>query len=283
MNFIPSALAFLFGAEKAHAQFVDSIVNIVGSVLPNVSGASNPGGSGGMAIALLLLKEFRPVMVVAAVVLLIILGIRMIVSQDDEILDKSKGMITAMLTGIVMMFLVEPFVAAFYGVKGEVPLSPATGVQIINREVTGVINWALTFAAILAVAMIIFTAFKALVNAHKEDGIAEIRKTIFAIAVGIILIIFRELITVAVGGTLKPSPIPLIGVLVSIVNFVLSFMAFVAVLIIIYAGITMVLNFGNEERAKSARGLIVRAVVGLLVIAVSWALVNFVIASAIGA
>lgn len=63
----------------------------------------------------------------------------------------------------------------------------------------------------------------------------------------------------------------------TIVNVLLSLVAVVAVIMIIYGGIRYVLSAGEEEAAKTAKRVILYAVIGLIVIGLSAALVNFTI------
>lgn len=69
----------------------------------------------------------------------------------------------------------------------------------------------------------------------------------------------------------------LVDAVVGIINYFLSFLAILCVIIIIYSGIQLVVSVGNEEKMKKMRKIITNMVIGLLLIAFSWALVNFVV------
>jgi len=69
----------------------------------------------------------------------------------------------------------------------------------------------------------------------------------------------------------------LLDLILRIVNILLSLVALAAAIMIIYAGVKYILSAGNEEQATEAKHIIMYAVIGLLVIALSAALVNFVI------
>ena len=64
---------------------------------------------------------------------------------------------------------------------------------------------------------------------------------------------------------------------VNIVNFALGFLGLVAVVIIIYGGFTYVIAAGSEEKTGKAKKSIMYAVTGIVIILVSFALVNTVI------
>lgn len=66
---------------------------------------------------------------------------------------------------------------------------------------------------------------------------------------------------------------------VNIISWVLGIMALIAVALIIFAGFIAATSQG-EERGEKAKQVIVAAVIGLVIILISWAIVVFVIGSA---
>jgi hypothetical protein len=77
---------------------------------------------------------------------------------------------------------------------------------------------------------------------------------------------FAEGITVG-GGNLT-------NLVVLITNYVLGFLGLVAITAIIYAGILYVANFGNDELTGKAKNIITYVAIGIVVILMSYALVN---------
>lgn len=63
--------------------------------------------------------------------------------------------------------------------------------------------------------------------------------------------------------------------IVEIINFALSFVALVAVIVIIIAGLMFLFSFGNETTIQRAKKVIIYAVVGLLVIFFAIVIVSF--------
>lgn len=63
----------------------------------------------------------------------------------------------------------------------------------------------------------------------------------------------------------------------AIINIALGFVALIAVIMIIYAGFKWITAGGNEETVKEARGNIRNAVIGIVVIMLSYAIINFVV------
>lgn len=63
---------------------------------------------------------------------------------------------------------------------------------------------------------------------------------------------------------------------VSVVNYFLAFLGLLAVGYIIYAGILMVTGEGEEDSLTKGRKIILYAIIGIVVIFLSWTIVNFV-------
>jgi len=66
-----------------------------------------------------------------------------------------------------------------------------------------------------------------------------------------------------------------------IINYFLGILGLIAVAFLIYAGILMVTAGGADEQITKARKVIMYAVVGIVIILLSWTIVTFV-ASALG-
>jgi hypothetical protein len=66
----------------------------------------------------------------------------------------------------------------------------------------------------------------------------------------------------------------------TIVNFFLYFLGFVATLMIIYGGVLYVTSAGNDENVQKAKKILLYAIVGIIVILLSFAIVNTVIGGA---
>lgn len=67
------------------------------------------------------------------------------------------------------------------------------------------------------------------------------------------------------------------GIVLTIVNFFLTFLGLLAVVMIIYGGFLYVGSAGNEENVNKAKKILMYAVLGIIVIIVSFALVNTIL------
>ena len=62
----------------------------------------------------------------------------------------------------------------------------------------------------------------------------------------------------------------------NIINFVLGVLGLIAVCVIIYAGIRLTSSAGNDDAKENAKKIITYAIIGLLIVALSWVIVEFV-------
>ncbi|MBI2427132.1 MAG: hypothetical protein HYV34_04770, partial [Candidatus Kerfeldbacteria bacterium] len=91
--------------------------------------------------------------------------------------------------------------------------------------------------------------------------------------------VFRETSAVSFfdpASTLGLAETNLLDVVMRILQWVLGLMALVAVIFIIYGGIVWMTSQGSEDKIERAKKIIINAVVGLVVVLLSWAIVFFV-------
>ena len=63
-------------------------------------------------------------------------------------------------------------------------------------------------------------------------------------------------------------------VAIGIINYLLTFLGLIAVGFIIYAGVLMVMDAGAEENVGKAKNIIIYAAVGIIIILMSYTIVN---------
>lgn len=74
--------------------------------------------------------------------------------------------------------------------------------------------------------------------------------------------------------TLSGGQTGLRGIVLTIVNFFLTFLGLLAVVMVIYGGFLYVSSAGEEENVTKAKKILMYAVIGIVLIVVSFALVN---------
>lgn len=275
----------LESVPDTYAQTVDSAAAAVGSTFGFQATSF-------LGIITAVVRSIRPLIFVGGIFIITLSGFRMVITEEEESFNKAQRIISATVTGIMLAFLVEPFVDAFYGDGsiwgvigiGTVPQgNAAAGAAVLSAEILGLIDWFLTLVAIVAVFIIIISGVKAMSQAGSEEGLTQLRRTVFSVISGILLIAFRVAINQTLGlptisgATGTADAAPAIAAVIRLLNYLLGFIAIVGLAMLTYAGMQMILNFGDEEMFKKARGLAFRVGIGILVIAISLALINIVV------
>lgn len=67
------------------------------------------------------------------------------------------------------------------------------------------------------------------------------------------------------------------GVIVNIVRKILDFVALIAVIMIIIAGIYMIVGLGSDSSKETAKKIVIYTIIGLILILIARAIVTFVI------
>jgi len=80
-----------------------------------------------------------------------------------------------------------------------------------------------------------------------------------------------------VGETLGLGTADLKETVINVINWVLGLLGIIAVIMILVGGFQWMTAAGNEEKVEKAKKVISAAIVGLIIILLAWAIVNFVI------
>jgi len=69
---------------------------------------------------------------------------------------------------------------------------------------------------------------------------------------------------------------------IRIINYFLGFLGILAVIMVIYGGVMYVTSQGSEESTGNAKKIIMYAVIGIIIILLSFALVNTILGAGLG-
>ncbi len=81
----------------------------------------------------------------------------------------------------------------------------------------------------------------------------------------------------AMGTTFGLGTADLVSTIISIVQWALGFLGLVAVIMILYGGFVWMTAAGNQDKVAKAKKIITRAVIGLVIVLLAWAIVTFII------
>ncbi|MGH9856881.1 MAG: hypothetical protein ACRD4B_03455, partial [Acidobacteriota bacterium] len=180
---------------------------------------------------------------------------------------------------------------------------PAQGIIEIIQNI---VNIFLTIVAIIAAVFIIIGGLWYITSAGDEEKAARGKRTILYAIIGLIIVGLSAVIvnfTIGVfggaagGGDVSLAPLvaraafgdtevefeglpqgsDLRGEIITIINYFLVLVSIVALIVIIIGGVRYIASRGDDTATASAKKTILYAVIGLLVIGLAAAIVNFVI------
>ena len=225
-------------------------------------------------------------------------GYRMLSSQgDDTQFQNAQNSIIWGVTGLLMSFLIEPFIrGVIYGgsdlsqnlAPGEAIFKPEIATKKGREEIYAFMHWGKMFVGIVSVGMIIFTGIRAMIAMDKDDEISNQRKNLQWILIGIFIIIINEIIVFYGLGfqedTLKidqktgivsliRDPARLINELSGFASYLLMFFALSAVILIMYGGFLIITASVDEQQAENGKKIIINVIIGILIAFVSYTLI----------
>jgi len=273
---------------SAHAQLVSAGARMVAGPLV----ASFAGGTGVIAFNNLAYFFLTRVWLIASVVALyniIRAGIKLINSGEEDKLTKARDTIAISLVAVMALYLAPKLVQAIFSAGGPAGVFSSqagvvAGATVFAIEIYGIIRWIEVLIAPFAIALIVLSGIKAIGSFGTEDGPAALRREVFSVIVGIIILLLDPVIKATLGIPATgiglpgvPTPVPILARAIGIGNQLLLFLSLVAVGIVIYAGIQMMVSVGEEEAMTKSKGLLTRAAIGFVVLIVSYSLINLVV------
>lgn len=115
---------------------------------------------------------------------------------------------------------------------------------------------------------------------------------VFALMVGAISIF--SVLPTAAAAILNPGDNPdavstatggetsLRGLVLTVINYFLGFLGLVAVIMVVYGGVTYVISAGNDEQIGNAKKIIMYALIGIVIILLSFVIVRAILGAGTG-
>jgi len=170
--------------------------------------------------------------------------------------------------------------------KFKVNPAEATVIDIIFVSFAGFVG----IFAVLAFGFLVFNAFKLIIARDNEEAITKAKSGIWWSVWGFVAAILAFSIVSAVstllGGTgrdelASPDQLNLpiadagfMAVFRRVINGILGLSTVAAILMIVYSGIKMVYSSGNEEEITKAKTILRWAIVGVVIILLSYTILN---------
>jgi hypothetical protein len=267
------------GDDAAKGTFLGQATDLV-----DYTGTSSDGTIQLRSVVEKLVDFLKKIMVPIAIILVAYSGIELFLSfQNDEKMDKKIKSLTGILVGFLAMALAVNFVDwIIFGKEGEIlrgGVDPAEFAQRGFQEVSGLFDLFTSFAVIIAVAFIVYNAITLIMAGGEDEGqLSEIKKRILYSIIGLILLIsIRPIIEVFTtnGQLTMPEIRGTISIVAKWLNFLLGFIGIFAVVAMIYAGIQMIIHFGDDTQVENAKKVMTSAGIGLVLAFSSWVIVYY--------
>jgi len=285
-------VSFAAGVTKSDIEGIVTTVSDTGGAGLQTHGITCDNNKCILNIVKKFLEQFNVVVAAAATFVLVRYGLRLVNSQDEEKLSSAKKVIGGTIAALMLYYLAGPLTDAFFGTgEGGATVGEAfrggAGVKIIATEVEGVLKWVEFIIGLMAIVTIIVSGIIAVTSYGKEEGTTQLKRTVGAVIFGVILIASKEVIMRtfgidagyfgAPGEPNNPTNSAVITKILEIVNLLIGLSALIAAAFVVFAGIVMILNTGNQEQADRARKMLIKSVIGLVVMMTSFAVMRFII------
>lgn len=243
-------------------------------------------------------KTMRNVLGGLAVIWMIISGIQMVMAGGDENkITEQKQSITYAVIGLAIVIVAERIISVVYGAPGVVQDLTIAGSRF-SAEVLGIVGFLKAFVAAIAMFMIIISGMKTIFAAGDENQITEQRKSVLWVVVGIVIIVINQVIvenlyiipsTREILDSLNDIPLQdqvsitaqnvntIIVTIGTVASYLLGFTGLIALGALIYGAGMMVANYGNEDMVNKSKTIVKNAIIGIMIIISSFALINTLI------
>jgi len=222
-----------------------------------------------------------------AVFMLVITIIKLIVASPDDSEEKYnelKKHLGYIIMAIVIIISADTIFRVAFDVSGSGFLADENAAKTAAlagaAEIRGIYTIIQSIIGVIAVMMLVLAGFKMSANAGNEEAMDKAKKQIMYAAAGLILIAVSELVVKDIifkeaGTTLGLAEAR--QLMVKFTNFASGFISFVSVMAFFYAGYLYIFSGVGEDNADKVKSIIIGAVVGILIAAGAFALVNTIV------
>lgn len=228
--------------------------------------------------------------VIATIYFLIITLILIFSSNTEEAVGNYKKWIIWITIGLIVMQIAYAFTLILF----DQWVSARLWASLVEVLVLPIIALLQTLAGIFFVAMAIFAFYRLVTANGNEEAIKSAKSTILYAIFGFFIIRFAKTIVEAFYGQINCESFSLgfvtvdgtncvnrtdvsqgIQVIISIINFLNSFVAIAVLIMIIYAGLQILLSGGDEEKIKKWKQAILYVAIGLFVLVANFLILTF--------
>jgi len=274
-------LALFIFFSMAHAQ--DSLGNdwykFLETRIPSFTG---PVGSTGQDLAMIAIR--RAISIVeymvggAALIMGLIYAINFVLARGkEETISKYRTNFLWLFIGFVIIMAAQSIADIFNPVAAKsTALIDFTKASDKLREITNYVKWLIGSVIVLFTTV---SGVRLVVARGNEEKISKEKDNLIYSGIGMLILLMASNIVDAIYVINDPDHIVsggsvrIVNELGSIIRLLLVFLGPVTILFTLGAGFMYMSAFENEERAKTARNMIVAGITGIVIVYISYALV----------
>jgi len=248
-------------------------------------------------------KYVYRILIPLAVVFSVYAGIQLILARGKEdTFKEKKQQILAYFYGFVIMLLsIVAVDGIFFGKDGSLLMetgSPSKDLKRISQfaergfvEFEGLFNYLITFAAVVAVAFVIYSAIRLMSATDSDAEQKKFRKNMMYIVMGMAIMVSAKKVVDLLTGTKSELAARIVGpdhalkvpqvsgtiaFVIDWVNFILGLTGVISVIALIYGGVILITNMGTSGDAKDkAMKILKGAITGLILTFSAWTIMYF--------
>ena len=159
--------------------------------------------------------------------------------------------------------------------------------KTIEQIVVDILNAALGLVFIIVFSFIVYGGYYWMMSAGNEEKIKKSKQILTASFIGLIIILgslsITNIIVGAIGGSVDVpegtglTSKPLADILIDLLNVALGFVTVASLGFLIYGGYYWMISGGDEKKVETAKQIIKSAIIGLIVILISWGVITFIV------
>lgn len=272
---------FLMGAHFVSAQSL--IGDEWNKYLQNIPGFISTGSQTGETLVidfvLNLIRIVRNIIGIVAVILAVVYGLRLVLARGQEdTISKQRSNFLWLFVGFIVLIIAQNVAQIFNPEQAtSTALVDFNAARDQLRSVVDYLKWLLGSIVVLYMVIV---AYRMITAGDDEETIGKQKKSLTWGLLGMMTILLASnivnMVYVLRGSdeTAAAAPTTAITEISSIIRLILVFMGPIAIIFTIYAGFLYLTALDNEDRAKTARGMIIAGIVAIVIIYGAYALVN---------
>lgn len=255
---------------------------------PVLSDVTNLGEVGFEFILKRIIRYLQYVFGAIGVLYIFIAGYRLLVAGGgiEEEATKQKKNLQWIVIGFVVMTIADQTVNRVFFPKASIEsflqteeatiMAAKEGLKLLRQ----VVDFFVAFVGTVAILTVVLSGMRIIMSPGNEEVINAQKKIFMWAAMGLIIITMADRIIYTFYGESGQRGINVRAGLVElsgIANYILGFLAVLAAASLIYAGILMIANYGNDEAVSKAKTVVKDTAIGLVVAFSSYTVVSAIV------